>query len=129
MRVTFLLADGFGLSGGNRVIAQHAAFLRERGHDVTLVARPPRPVRLRQRLRDLWKNGSFVRENPPADNHFTRHGLDVQILGAFRPIMAHDVPDADVVIATWWETAEWMAELPASKGEKFYFIQDHEIFP
>jgi glycosyltransferase involved in cell wall biosynthesis len=37
------------------------------------------------------------------------------------------VPDADVVIATWWETAEWVAGLSASKGSKAYFIQHHEI--
>jgi glycosyltransferase involved in cell wall biosynthesis len=38
-----------------------------------------------------------------------------------------DVPDGDVVIATWWETAEWVAGLSASKGEKHYFIQGYEI--
>jgi glycosyltransferase involved in cell wall biosynthesis len=37
-----------------------------------------------------------------------------------------DVPDADVVIATWWETAEWVAALSPSKGAKAYFIQHHE---
>jgi glycosyltransferase involved in cell wall biosynthesis len=40
-----------------------------------------------------------------------------------------DVPDADVVIATWWESAEWIAGLSPSKGAKAYLIQDHEVFP
>ena len=40
-----------------------------------------------------------------------------------------DVPNADVIIATWWETAEWVAQLSPSKGVKAYLIQDHEIFP
>ena len=40
-----------------------------------------------------------------------------------------DVPDSDVVIASWWETAEWIAELSPSKGAKAYFLQDHEVFP
>jgi glycosyltransferase involved in cell wall biosynthesis len=42
--------------------------------------------------------------------------------------MNDDVPDADFVIATWWETAEWVSALSANKGVKIYFIQHHEIF-
>jgi glycosyltransferase involved in cell wall biosynthesis len=44
-------------------------------------------------------------------------------------VAAGDLPDADVVVATWWETAEWVAALPASKGAKAYFVQHHEVFP
>jgi glycosyltransferase involved in cell wall biosynthesis len=39
-----------------------------------------------------------------------------------------DVPDGDVVIATWWETAEWVAKLSPRKGAKAYFIQHYEVF-
>ncbi|MFZ3585099.1 hypothetical protein ACOI1H_23630, partial [Loktanella sp. DJP18] len=35
-----------------------------------------------------------------------------------------DLPDSDVIIATWWETAEWVAALPSIKGRKFYLLQD-----
>ena len=41
----------------------------------------------------------------------------------------NDVPDADVIIATWWETAEWVNNLSPRKGAKAYFVQHHEIFP
>jgi glycosyltransferase involved in cell wall biosynthesis len=44
----------------------------------------------------------------------------------YRPILADDLPDGDVVIATWWETAEWVAALPPTKGKKAYFIQHYE---
>jgi glycosyltransferase involved in cell wall biosynthesis len=40
-----------------------------------------------------------------------------------------DVPDSDVVIATWWETAEWVHGLSITKGAKVYFIQGYEVFP
>ena len=40
-----------------------------------------------------------------------------------------DVPDGDLIIATWWETAEWVNALSPNKGAKVYFIQHHEIFP
>src|SRR5690606_7640324 len=38
-------------------------------------------------------------------------------------------PDADVVVATWWETAEWVAALSPAKGRKFQLLQDYEMFP
>jgi glycosyltransferase involved in cell wall biosynthesis len=37
-----------------------------------------------------------------------------------------DLPDADIVIATFWTTAEFVATLPAAKGRKCYLIQGHE---
>jgi glycosyltransferase involved in cell wall biosynthesis len=36
-----------------------------------------------------------------------------------------DLPDADVVVATWWVTANWVARLSADKGAKAYFMQDY----
>ena len=54
-------------------------------------------------------------------------GLDHRQIESHREITAGDVPDADVVVATWWETAEWVARYPASKGAKAYFIQHHEV--
>jgi glycosyltransferase involved in cell wall biosynthesis len=50
------------------------------------------------------------------------------VLGTRRPVADDDVRDADVIIATWWETAEWVAALSASKGAKAQFVQHHEIF-
>jgi glycosyltransferase involved in cell wall biosynthesis len=41
----------------------------------------------------------------------------------------HALPNADVLVATWWETVEWANGLPASKGMKVHFVQDHEVFP
>jgi hypothetical protein len=52
----------------------------------------------------------------------------VRTLRSHRPVTDRDLPDADVVIATWWETAEWVARLAPSKGAKCYFIQHHEVF-
>jgi glycosyltransferase involved in cell wall biosynthesis len=50
------------------------------------------------------------------------------VLPPFRPATDQDVPDGDVVIATWWETAEWVRDLSPQKGAKVYFIQHHEVF-
>lgn len=39
-----------------------------------------------------------------------------------------NIPDADITVATANQTADWLIGYPASKGEKFYFIQDYEIW-
>ncbi len=38
------------------------------------------------------------------------------------------MPDADAIFATAWSTAKPVLQLPASKGEKFYFVQSYEIW-
>ena len=43
------------------------------------------------------------------------------------PVTDADLPDADVVVATWWETAFAVAALSPAKGRKFYFVQHHEV--
>jgi glycosyltransferase involved in cell wall biosynthesis len=47
-------------------------------------------------------------------------------LDRFRPVADRDVPDADVVVATWWLTAEWVASLSPRKGVKVQFVQGHD---
>jgi len=65
-------------------------------------------------------------ENEPS--FFDNLGVEHKIIDSYRPVEDKDVPDANVVIATWWETAEWVAKLSPSKGAKAYFIQHHEVF-
>src|SRR5207248_582162 len=69
----------------------------------------------------------------PLDFHVPSHldelELDHRIIETWRPITDLDVPDADIVIATWWETAEWVSRLKNAKGAKVYFIQGYEVFP
>jgi glycosyltransferase involved in cell wall biosynthesis len=129
MRITFVLAAA-DLSGGNRVISIYAERLCARGHFVTLVSRPRRRVTLKDKLM-AWLRSQPIPENRKQwPSHFEnlKCALHVQI-PTYRPITVDDLPDADVVIATWWETAEWVAALPPSKGRKAYFIQHYEAHP
>ena len=41
----------------------------------------------------------------------------------------NDFPDADIVVATWWQIAEWVSVLPPEKGIQFYFVQGHDLLP
>jgi glycosyltransferase involved in cell wall biosynthesis len=52
--------------------------------------------------------------------------LDHRLLDRYRPVEDRDLPDADVVLATWWSTAQWVAALSPAKGAKAYFIQQLE---
>jgi glycosyltransferase involved in cell wall biosynthesis len=128
MRITFVL-DHANLSGGVRVIAGYTQRLRERGHDVTAVSRPWEPPgRMRRATKRIgrWLHLLDPRDRAAYDpSHFD--GLDVgrRIIGSVRPITERDVPDADVVIATWWRTAPWVMAFGSRKGAKLYFMQDY----
>ncbi len=129
MRVTFVLPT-LGLAGGLKVIAIYADALRRRGHEVSVVALPRRPISLKWTLRLLlkgkWESTQQVLARREAD--FRKLWADVRIIEKSRPIEDRDVPDADVVVATWWETAEWVHRLSPSKGAKVYFIQGYEAW-
>lgn len=121
MRITFVLPET-DLSGGNRVIAAHALALGQRGHRVTVVSTMP-PARPWHRcLRDALA-GRF---RPPT--HFDGLPIDHRRLRHPGPVTDADVPDADVVVATWWRTAEWVAGFSPTKGAKVHFVQDWEIW-
>jgi glycosyltransferase involved in cell wall biosynthesis len=38
------------------------------------------------------------------------------------------VPEGEAVVATAWQTAEWVMEYPPTKGKKFYFAMDFERY-
>jgi glycosyltransferase involved in cell wall biosynthesis len=61
-------------------------------------------------------------------SHFKQAGITLRLLEETRPIVDRDVPDADLVIATWWETAEWVMQLDARKGTKAHLMQDYEAW-
>jgi glycosyltransferase involved in cell wall biosynthesis len=125
MRITFVLPLLDSLSGGARIIAQWAQHLHLRGHSVLLIAPPRRALTLRERVR-RWRRGEFARAEK--HSHYDRIAVPRAELKQYRPVVDADVPEADVVIATWWETAEWVAALAPRAGAKAYLVQGHEIF-
>jgi glycosyltransferase involved in cell wall biosynthesis len=124
MKITFL-SPAPNLSGGQRVVAIYADQLLKRGHDVTVVARGYEAFGVGQKLRRLARGKAIFA--PPSTSHFDRMNARLIILPDASPITADDVPDADVVIATWWETAFEAVHYPPSKGRKVYFVQHHEV--
>jgi len=123
MRITFIAA-GADMSGGCKVIATHGKLLLQRGHDVTVVAPPPPPPRtLLRRVKALIAG---TPSGSGQGSHFALQGVPISLLDRFRPVGAGDIPDADVVVATWWRTAQWIEQFPRKKGAKAYFVQGWE---
>jgi glycosyltransferase involved in cell wall biosynthesis len=119
------LAD---LAGGARVVAIYAKALARMGHLVRVVSPPPPAISLRKKFKS-WLGGKGWPDDPlPQLSHIEDGEIDHHLLDRWRPVIDDDVPDADVVIATWWETAEWVYRLAPQKGAKVYFVQHHEVF-
>ena len=102
----------------NRVIAIYAERLKQRGHTVTVVARPRPIASLKDKLKSVVNGKGWPIDPNTLPDHFDNVDVDLRVIESRRPIEDRDVPDADVVIATWWETAPWVAKLSPSKGAK-----------
>lgn len=128
MKINFILPEA-SLAGGIRVVAIYARLLSLRGHDVFLLSQPHFQPNLFQKLRNLKQGKGWAGFWPKQHvSHLDGPEFNHRVLDARRPVTPSDVPDADVTIATWWETAEWINNLPPEKGAKVYFIQHHEVF-
>lgn len=132
LKVNFILP--FGCSrpiGGLRVVYEYANHLAARGDTVSVIhprlmrtVEPPRKMyhRLRAALSDLYRE--TVR---PKQVSWQKIRPDVRLL--YVPSLdSKYIPDADAVFATAWQTADWVARYPTSKGSKFYIVQDFEPF-
>jgi glycosyltransferase involved in cell wall biosynthesis len=126
MRITFVV-PGLESSGGARIIAGHAKRLAERGHDVLIVGPGPRSPTLKERAKSVLGRGALP--GRLKHSHYERIQVPIHVIGSEGPLRPEDVPEADVIIATFWTTAEWIWPLPSSKGVKVHFIQGYEDFP
>lgn len=129
MRITFLLPSD-NLTGGNRVVAIYAQQFMARGHEVLVVTCAPDRLSLREKarlaLRGRWRE--LLRPGSALPGHIALSGVPHRVLERPRAIVAADLPDADILIATWWETAVWMHTMPACKGHKVHLIQGYEVW-
>lgn len=125
MKITFVLPYA-GLVGGIRMVTTYAKRLQQRGHQVFVVSMPWPDMPLRRKAK-RFLNGEGWPEKIFLASHLDELNIPNTVLDKWRPVVDADVPDADVIVATWWETAEWVANLSKSKGAKAYFIQHYEV--
>ncbi len=113
-------------TGGFKIIYEYANRLASHHRvtvvhpDLLLTGSPPRewPVRIAgwalRQVRLTYRPGAWFAFDPR---------VEVRTVPGLHPRF---VPDAEVVVATAWTTAEWVRRYPRSKGRKLYWVQDYE---
>jgi len=121
MTITFLLPH-VRLSGGVRVILEYANRLKARGHAVRLMVLPEKPrwYRLLRRLKARLKP---VKTLPPGVVDWFDNTIPIEVLP--RPA-CNLLPEADILVATAWQTAAFAAQAAPRHGKVIYFIQGYE---
>lgn len=123
-----IILPSVNMSGGVRVISIYAKLLVDRGHTVYLTSQAPKIFPLRRKIKRYLMGQGWPVVRPPS-SHLDGLGLNHNITSSLRPICNEDVPDADVVLATYWGTGPWVAALSPSKGVKAIFLQGYETSP
>jgi glycosyltransferase involved in cell wall biosynthesis len=131
MKITFVLpGPGAVPMGGYKVVYEYANHLSRKGHEVTVLHSARGCVRQMHPL-DHVKNGiryfqAVIGKNFRPDSWFS---VDSNVNLICVPSLSERwVPNADVVIATAWHTAEWVTGYSAAKGIGFYLIQGLETW-
>jgi len=138
MRITFVL-NVLDRVGGVRVVLEYANYLQKRHHEVCVVYPAAFiPLRARSNVLDHLRaagdslvHGLWRRINKGSALPFETDASWVKIPfihPRFAKLMERFIPDADVIIATAWETAYTVNKFSKRKGEKFYLIQSYEIW-
>ncbi|MGB3265095.1 MAG: glycosyltransferase family 4 protein [Microcoleus sp.] len=127
MKITFVLPT-LSLTGGMRVLSIYTEHLQKRGHKIFIISTPPQKRTLNEKVRSLLRGRGWESAPKKEQSHFDKVDVESRVLDTDRPVTDLDVPDADVIMATWWETAEWVEKLSPRKGAKVYFLQHYEAF-
>ena len=117
----------FEVSGGAHIVAGHARRLAARGHQVYIVVPCPQRPSIKQRLKAFIFNSQGPLS--PSRAPVALAGVPLIIPQRPGPIQEHDVPDADVIVGTWFETIEWIWPMSPAKGSKVHFIQGYDAPP
>ncbi len=139
MKITLLMNE-VGMSGGVRIALHQADQLRRRGHEVKVVSLPypkvhPKAVRrhkLRTVVNDIRNPVAAIKRLLAPKRKISHSHLDLfppfehYQLEDYRTVVDADLPDADILIATWWETALMTAATAPSKGKKVSFFQQYD---
>ena len=123
MKITFIL-PGIGLTGGVKVAFEYANHLQARGHEVSIVY----PLILLPLLiRDPWRTSKGIVRTILEGNKVKWFDLKANLIRT--PTLAERyIPDADIIVATWWRTVRYVNSYGEDKGKKFYLIQHYEIW-
>jgi glycosyltransferase involved in cell wall biosynthesis len=137
MRILFVI-NNLTRVGGIRVVFEYARRLHKDGHEVGVIY-PLFPLQIKARsvrksilvIQDAFRNQimSAFRRRALWSSEYSVPLIRVPTLHPrYARLIDKLVPDADVILATAWETAYTVAKLSEKKGEKFYFVQHYEVW-
>ncbi|VAW37983.1 hypothetical protein MNBD_DELTA02-399 [hydrothermal vent metagenome] len=128
LKITFIAPD-VDLSGGVKAVLEFSNHLIDMGHEVTVVY-PAVPMSNGASWYNpglMLRRGRTMAKKIAADNPLDWFDYRGRLVRT--PTLAEKyIPEGDVVIATWWETAYHVAGFDPGKGEKFYLIQHYEVW-
>lgn len=121
MNITFLLPH-VKISGGVKALIEYANRLHKIGHRarIFIPSKAPKWYRLDQKLRTRRDGLKIL---PPETVDWMNNSLSIEVFPEKDPAY---FPDADILIASAWQTAEFAAGFPPKKGKPFYFVQHYE---
>ncbi len=120
MKIVFTLPI-IGMAGGFKVIFEYSNRLQEKGHEVSvvypLIPTYEKPlIKFLGTVRNIWRGNNI--------NWFSLKANLIRV----PTLSSKFIPDADIVVATWWETAYYVSKYGKNKGEKFYLLQHYEAW-
>ncbi|MFD1421206.1 glycosyltransferase family 4 protein [Lactiplantibacillus songbeiensis] len=129
MKITFIL-PGFSRFpvGGFQVVYQYANYLSSKGYDVEVIHAMFLPT---QKTPTLVEKSKYVVKQLLLSCGIIKpwFKLDPKVKVTNKGRVTKEmVRDADRVVATAWETAEFVNTLPNRCGLKYYFIQHYEVW-
>ena len=131
MKITFVLPPfANSPAGGYKVVYEYANHLVRKGNEVTIVylRRFARSSFFRSLLALFWmlRHPTLLADEikKPEISWYSLHN-SVKLVRATN-LEARQVPDADAIFATAWQTASRVNECPREKGAKFYLVMDFE---
>ena len=122
MKISFMVNQYARISGGNRLLFEYANRLKKAGQEVRwfVLAKHIKWYRLDKRIMACVGGVTII---PPEVIDWVDNTIPIEILPANHPKY---ISDADILISTAWQTAEFVAKLSAVKGVPFYFILHYE---
>lgn len=130
MDITFILPTYPWVPvGGYRVVYEYSNELVNRGHNVNIVY--PRFMSnmlfkgTKEKYRRYFGRIRDYMIKPKVNWQYIDERVNMYYI--HEPV-SKNIPDADIVFATAWETAEYVNDYPSIKGQKFYLIQHYETW-
>jgi glycosyltransferase involved in cell wall biosynthesis len=134
MKVTFILG-ATDITGGYRAVFEIANRLTKKGHEIYLI-HPLIPIVIKPfyKIQDIIRIAKGTICNVIRGSKIGWFNIDaynmrvLSIYSYLDSLILSKIPDSDIIIATAWETAYFIKNLPGKKGNKAYFIQHYEIW-